>query len=173
MPNGEQQRDKCRFVYNKALALQKENHKAGNKFVCYVPVAANLPLRKRESVAERLKKAYANFFAKRTDFPRFKNKGSGDSFRYPDTEQTMLDQTNDRSNRDVLGEVRNLAVSRSVGKWFTSIQTQREVEQPLPTATCAIGIVRFATMSHESFIAPLNRFKKHQTSCPLPAAHER
>jgi len=38
MPTGEQQRDmrrfagSCRFVYNKALALQKENHEAGNKF---------------------------------------------------------------------------------------------------------------------------------------------
>ena len=35
MPNGEQQRDmrrfagSCRFVFNKALALQKANHEAG------------------------------------------------------------------------------------------------------------------------------------------------
>ncbi|NHZ67362.1 transposase, partial [Massilia genomosp. 1] len=39
-------------------------------------------------------------------------------------------------------------------------------EQPLPTATSAIGIdvgiARFATMSDGSFVAPLNSFKKHQ-----------
>src|SRR3990170_7429249 len=39
MPNGEQQRNmrrfagSCRFVYNKALALQKENYDAKNKFI--------------------------------------------------------------------------------------------------------------------------------------------
>jgi putative transposase len=47
-----------------------------------------------------------------------------------------------------------------------AIQTQREVEQLLPTATTAIGIdvgiARFATMSDGRFIAPLNSFKKHQ-----------
>jgi putative transposase len=32
-PSQEQQRDMCRFVYNKALALQNVNHEAGNKFI--------------------------------------------------------------------------------------------------------------------------------------------
>jgi putative transposase len=45
MPNGEQERDmrhfagSCRLVYNKALALQKENREAGNKFIGYVAPA--------------------------------------------------------------------------------------------------------------------------------------
>ena len=199
MPDGEQQRDmrrfagSCRFVYNKALAMQKENHEAGNKFIGYVPMAANLPIWKREVGQEWLKdapsqalqhalkdldRAYTNFFAKRADFPRFKRKGSGDSFRYPEPKQIKLDQTNSRillpklgwlryrNSRDVLGEVRNATVSQSGGKWFVSIQTEREILQPLPTATSAIGIdvgiARFATMSDENYIAPLNSFKKHQ-----------
>jgi putative transposase len=62
--------------------------------------------------------------------------------------------------------VRNVTVSQSGGKWFASIQTQREVEQPLPAATTAVGIdvgiARFATMNDGSFIAPLGSFKKHQ-----------
>jgi len=62
--------------------------------------------------------------------------------------------------------VKNVTVSQSGGKWFASIQTQCEVEPPLPTAAAAIGIdvgiARFATMSDESYIAPLNSFKKHQ-----------
>ena len=199
MPNGQQQRNmrrfagSCRFVYNKALAMQKENHEAGNKFIGYVPMAANLPIWKREVGQEWLKdapsqalqhalkdleKAYNNFFAKRADFPRFKRKGSGDSFRYPDSKQIDLDQANSRillpklgwlryrNSRNVLGEVRNVTVSQSSGKWFVSIQTEREIEQPLPTATSAVGInvgiARFATMSDASFIAPLNSFKTHQ-----------
>jgi putative transposase len=199
MPDGEQQRDmrrfagSCRFAYNKALAVQKENHEAGNKFIGYVPMAANLPIWKRETGQEWLKdapsqalqhalkdleRAYKNFFAKRADFPRFKRKGSGDSFRYPEPKQIKLDQANRRiflpklgwlryrNSRDVLGEVRNATVSQAGGKWFVSIQTEREIEQPLPAATSAIGIdvgiARFATMSDESYIAPLNSFKKHQ-----------
>jgi putative transposase len=47
-----------------------------------------------------------------------------------------------------------------------SIQTQREIEQPLPKSTSAIGIdvgiTRFATMSDAAFIEPLNSFKKKQ-----------
>src|SRR5258708_17624698 len=42
----------------------------------------------------------------------------------------------------------------------------REVEQPVPSATSAVGIdvgiVRFATLSDGSFVAPLNSFKKHE-----------
>ncbi|MHB1201318.1 MAG: RNA-guided endonuclease InsQ/TnpB family protein, partial [Polaromonas sp.] len=125
-----------------------------------------------------LEKAYKNFFAKRADFPRFKRKGSGDAFRYPDPKQIKRDQGNNRlflpklgwlryrNSRDVLGDLRNVTVSQSGGKWFVSIQTEREVEQPLPVATTAIGIdvgiARFATMSDGSFIAPVNSFKKHQ-----------
>ncbi|MCY1374785.1 hypothetical protein D9M69_621480 [compost metagenome] len=32
----------CRFVFNKALALQKENHDAGGKFIGYVAMAKHL-----------------------------------------------------------------------------------------------------------------------------------
>ena len=199
MPNGEQQRDmlrfagSCRFVYNKALALQIENHQAGNKFIDYVAMAAKLPVWKRDEGTEWLKlspsqalqhalkdldRAYQNFFEKRADFPRFKKRGIGDGFRYPDPKQIKFDQTNNRlflpklgwlryhNSREALGELRNVTVSQSGGKWFVAIQTQREVEQPRPSATTAIGIdvgiSRFATMSDASFIAPLNSFKKHQ-----------
>ena len=47
-PNGEQQRDmrrfvgSCRFVYNKALALQKERHEQGEKKLGYVGLCALL-----------------------------------------------------------------------------------------------------------------------------------
>ncbi len=199
MPNGDQLRDmrrfsgSCRFVYNKALALQKENHEAGDKFIGYVAMAAKLPIWKRETGTEWLKdtpsqalqhalkdleKAFKGFFAKRTDFPRFKKKGSGDSFRYPEPKQIHLAQSNNRillpklgwlryrNSLKALGQVRNVTVSQSGGKWFISVQTQRELEQPLPTSTTAIGIdvgiARFATLSDSSYIAPLNSFKTHQ-----------
>jgi putative transposase len=199
MPDGEQQRNMrrfagaCRFVYNKALALQKENHEAGNQFIGYVAMAKCLtawrnghdtpwlkdaPCHPLQHALKDLEKAYKNFFARRAGFPRFKRKGCGDAFRYPDPKQIKLDQANSRiflpklgwlryrNSRDVLGEVRNVTVRQSGGKWFASIQTQREVEPALPTATTAIGIdvgiTRFATMSDATYIAPLNSFKTHQ-----------
>ena len=45
MPDGDTQRQlrrfagSCRFVYNKALALQKDNHEAGEPFIGYVAEA--------------------------------------------------------------------------------------------------------------------------------------
>ncbi|QTR45638.1 transposase [Thiothrix litoralis] len=160
MPNSETQRQlrrfagSCRFVYNKALALQQANHEAGEKFIGYVAMAKHL------------------------DFPRFKRKGSGDSFRYPDPKQIKLDPDNSRiflpklgwiryrNSRDVLGELRNVTVSSKGGKWFVSIQTQREVELPATPATTAIGIdlgiAHFATLSDGQYIEPRNSFKNKQ-----------
>ena len=198
-PDGAQQRlmrryaGSCRFVYNKALALQQANHAAGEKFIGYVAMAKYLtawrngeetpwlkdaPVHPLQHALKDLEKAYKNFFAKRADFPRFKRKGSSDSFRYPDPKQIKLDQGNSRlflpklgwiryrNNRDVLGELRNVTVSSNGGKWYISIQTQREVEQPVSTATMSIGIdlgiARFATFSDGSHIAPLNSLKTQQ-----------
>ena len=199
MPTGEQQRKMLRFsgcsrfVYNKALVLQKENFEAGNKFMTYVSMASHLPLWKRDlkfswlkeapsqalqHALKDLEKAFRNFFAKRADFPSFKRRGSGGSFRYPDPKQFKLEQKNSRiflpklgwlryhNSRCVLGDLRNVTVSQSGGKWFVSIQTQREVIATSSGATSAIGIdvgiARFATMSNAQSIAPLNSFKKHQ-----------
>jgi putative transposase len=199
MPDGGRERDmrrfagSCRFVYNKALAMQKENHEAGNKFIGFAGLCKSLtdwrngidtpwlkaaPCHPLQQALKDLEKAYKNFFDKRADFPRFKKKGHGGSFRYPDPKQIKLDPANSRiflpklgwlryrNSRDVQGEVRNVTVIQSGGKWFASIQTQREVGESLSAATTAIGIdvgiARFATMSDGGFIAPLNSFMKHR-----------
>ena len=198
-PNGEQQRNmrrfagSCRFVFNRALTMQKAIYEGGEAKLGYAGLCktltewrnsaetawlADAPVHPLQQTLKDLQHAYSNFFARRADFPRFKKKGQHDSFRYPDPKQIKLDQTNNRlflpklgwlryrNSRDVLGELRNVTVSQSGGKWFVSIQTQREVEQPVTTTTTAIGIdvgiARFATLSDASFIAPLNSFKKHQ-----------
>ena len=156
MPTGEQQRDmrrfagSCRFVFNKALALQKERYEQGKKKLGYAglcklltewrngsetPWLADAPVHPLQQALKDLGRAYANSFEKRADFPRFKKKGHSDSFRYP--QGIKLDQGNSRvflpklgwlryrNSRDVLGEVKNATVSQSGGKWFISIQTER------------------------------------------------
>jgi putative transposase len=150
----------CRFVYNKALALQKERYEQREKKLSYIQLSrlltewrsseelawlANAPYSILQQKLIDLEKAYTNFFAKRADFPRFKKKGRNrDSFRYPDPKAFKLDQDNNRiylpklgwiryrNSRKVLGELRNVTVSFKGGKWFVSIQTRREVEKPIP-----------------------------------------
>ena len=199
-PNGEQQRNmcrfagSCRFVFNKALALQKERYEQGEKKLGYAGLCklltewrnstetawlADAPVHPLQQTLKDLERAYTNFFAKRADFPRFKKKGQSDSFRYPDPKQIRLDQANSRlflpklgwlryrNSRKALGTVKNITVSQSCGKWFVSIQTEREVDIPAHQGDAIgvdMGIARFATLSDGSFYAPLNSFKRHETA---------
>lgn len=184
----------CRFVFNQALALQQANREAGGKYIGYVAMAKQLtawrhsaetawlkeaPVHPLQHALKDLEKAYKHFFEKRADFPRFKRKGRSDSFRYPDPKQIKFDQTNGRiflpklgwlryrNSREALGELRNVTVSLSGGKWFVSIQTRREVEIPVPQGGAAgidMGIARFATLSDGTYYTPLNSFKRHEAA---------
>lgn len=200
IPSGEQQSQmgrfagSCRFVFNKALALQKKHHEQGEKKLGYAGLCRQLtdwrngeetswlkeaPTHPLQQALKDLERAYSNFFAKRAEFPRFKKKGQGDSFRYPDAKQIKLDQTNSRiflpklgwtryrNSREVHGTVKNATVSRRNGKWFVSIQTEREVDVPTPTGDAIgidMGIVRFATFSDGNHVEPLNSFRRHEIS---------
>ena len=183
----------CRFVYNKALDLQKERHERGEKKLGYGALCKVLtewkaqsqtlwlneaPSQALQQSLKDLERAYKNFFEKRAGFPQPKKKGRRDSFRFPDPKQIKLDQGNSRiflpklgwlryrNSREVLGTVKNVTVSLSGGKWFVSIQTEREVAQPVPQSTTAVGIdmgiARFATLSDGTFYAPLNSFRRHE-----------
>ena len=196
--NGEQQRrlrrfaGACRFVYNKALAMQRERYEGGEKKLGYAglcklltewrncsetPWLKDAPTHPLQQTLKDLERAYANFFAKRADFPRFKRKGQSDRFRYPDPKQIKLDQANGRvflpklgwlryrNSREALGELRNVTVSLSCGKWFVSIQTEREAEIPVHQGTAVgidMGIVRFATLSDGAVFEPLSSFKRQE-----------
>jgi putative transposase len=110
--------------------------------------------------------------------PQFRRKGQDESFRYPDPKQFKLDQPNSRiflpklgwlryrNSRAVEGDLRNVTVSITGGKYFVSIQTRREVPQPVHPSSSAVGIdvgiTQFATLSDGTVIEPLNTFKKHQ-----------
>jgi len=197
MPTGTQQRQmrrfagSCRFVYNRALALQKQRYEQGETKLSYAGLCGVLTEWKRhqdsrwltESPSQALQqslkdleRAYHNFFEKRADFPRFKKKGQRDSFRFP--QGFRLDSINSRlflpklgwvryrNSREVLGTVKNVTVSHVAGRWFVSLQTEQEAGEPRHSATSMVGIdmgiVRFATLSTGQVIAPLNAFRKHQ-----------
>lgn len=183
----------CRRVYNDALAAQQKNHEAGGKFVNYVGMAKWLtvwrndpskpwmrdaPVHTQQMTLKDLERAFVNFFEKRADFPQFKRKSkAADSFTYPDRKQITVDGGNGRvkvpklgwlryrNSRSILGNVRSATVSQRAGKWYVSILTAREVEQPVPNGPAVgidVGVARFATLSDGTYIAPLASFKKHE-----------
>lgn len=181
----------CRFLWNKALALEKETYEKEGKRLGFSLLCEALRDWKKENdtsfLAEAhsqilqqalkdLDRAYKNFFAKRADFPRFRRKGVHDAFRYP--QGFRLDEDNSRiflpkigyvryrNSRRIEGTPKQVTVSLSAGRWFVSVQTEREVPEPVHTSQSAVGIdmgvARFATLSDGSCIKPLHSFRKHE-----------
>ena len=208
-PDGEQLRNlrrfsgSRRFVYNRALALQKNRYVQGEKKLGYAalckeltswrnsketPWLAEAPVHPLQQSLRDLDRAYANFFAGRAEFPRFKKKGRNESFRYPDPLQFRLEQENNRislpklgwlryrNSRRVEGELRNVTISLSAGRWFISMQTEREVESPrhpsISELGIDVGIANFATLSDGQAIAPVNALTKHKSRLGTLPAHD-
>ncbi|EKJ1701676.1 transposase [Shigella sonnei] len=196
-PGGQQEREMrrfagaCRFVFNRALARQNENHEAGNKYIPYGKMASWLvewknatetqwlkdaPSQSLQQSLKDLERAYKNFFQNRAAFPRFKKRGQNDVFRYP--QGVKLDQENSRiflpklgwmryrNSRQVTGVVKNVTVSQSCGKWYISIQTESEVSTPVhPSASMVgldAGVAKLATLSDGTVFEPVNSFQKNQ-----------
>ena len=195
MPNGAQIRKMkqfcgcSRFVFNRALAWQNEQYEVDKSFkLSYYKLTSLLPAWKRDLpwlkdchsqvLQQSLKDldiAFKNFFEKRANFPKFKRKGSKDSFRFP--QECKLEQHNDRiylpkigwvryrNSREVIGKIKNATVSQKCGKWFVSVQTEFEVESPTPNGGeigIDMGIMRFATLSNDEYFEPLNALKTNK-----------
>ncbi len=196
MPNGEQTRlmrqyaGCCRMVYNKALAWQNEQYQINNSLkFSYTTIANLLPQWKSElpwlrnapsqtlqQSLKHLESGFRNFFAKRSDFPKFKKKSMRDSFRFP--QGFKVEQHNNRillpklgwmryrNSREILGVVKNITVSQKCGKWYASIQTEREVEQvdhPFTNMVGVdVGIAQFATLSNGQTFEAISSFKQKQ-----------
>jgi putative transposase len=201
-PTGEQENlmrrfaGASRFVHNKALETQIECYKETGKKHSYANMCKLLPQWRHDPKTPWLSKihsqvlqsslafletAYTRFFNSVSDFPKFKKRGQGDSFSYP--QGFKLDQVNSRiflpkigwvrfwSNREVSNKAKItwITVSHHCGDWYVSINTKQTIEEPThPTpAKCVgidVGITRFATFSDSGFIEPLNAFRQSQLS---------
>jgi len=149
LPNGEQLRNlrrfagSCRFVYNQALALNKQRYENKGKRLGYAGMCALLPSWKTahpwlsdapsqalQQSLKDLERAYTNFFNKRADLPDFHKQGHKDSFRIP--QGFEVDSTNGRislakigwkryrKSRNIEGQPKNVTVSIVAGKVFVS-----------------------------------------------------
>lgn len=180
----------CRFVWNKALVLEKKAYEETGKRLGYNKLTGLLISWKKDESTSFLKdahsqilqqalrnldKAYSNFFVNRSGFPKFKKKGQHDSFLYP--QGFKIDENNSRiylpkigwmryaRHRKLIGIPKNVTISQSCGKWYVSIQTERVVSRPVYPSQSKIGIdfgvARFASFSDGTYIKPQNSFKKY------------
>lgn len=176
-----------RFVWNKALGLQKHRLENGFPIISYQEMAFWLVKWKASSEYGFLKEAYSSSLQqtlkdldratwdglkKLHGMPKFKRKGKHDSFRFPAGFKVKgnriylpkLGWIKFRKSRDIQGTLRNVTISRKGKNWFVSIQTEQTVSDPVHKSTSCVGIdvgiKRFATLSNGLYYEPLNSFRK-------------
>jgi len=189
----------CRFVFNRALALQNQRRDEGRKLMAGEELLllladwrrdpdslwlADAPLGTQRQALKNLATAFVRHASQLSQCPKFKKRGRSDSFRCAVLKEIKLDQENSRillpgvgwvryrNSRRVMGEIRNVTVSASGDEWFISLLTQRNVARPVaqgPAVGIDMGVSRFATLSDGQFYTPLNSFRRHETA--LAKAH--
>jgi putative transposase len=182
----------CRFVWNKLLALNLARLKRGQRVLHWVSMCNLLPKMKEfwpwlavdpyghslQQVCKRLSDAFKRMFSKGTRNsgrkPRFKRKHETCSARFPSALRIegnrikipKIGWVGFRKSREIDGTVKNVTLCKESTGWFVSIQTEREVENPIHSSTSEIGIdvgiTRFATFSDGKYIEPINAFKSHR-----------
>ncbi|MDP3877607.1 MAG: transposase [Methylobacter sp.] len=180
-----------RFVWNKTLALNLDRLEQKAPLMWYQELnfwstlwkqsdeygfLKELPAQVIQQKLSDLEKAFKDAFDKNQPLkriPKFKKKGQRDSFRYP--QGFKINQQKNkvflpkigwvsyRNSRKIVGEAKNITVSRKGKYWYVAIQTEYEAEL-LPHQSTSIvgidmGIKQFATLSDGTVYAPLNSFK--------------
>jgi putative transposase len=172
----------ARFVWNHALAKPKylgygANCKELVNLKVDFPWLREANAQALQQALKNLDRGWKNFFAKRAERPSFKKKFKcSDSFRLP--QGFKIDEQNSRiflpkigwvryrNSRATAGKAKNITISRKGDRWFASIQTEIEVEQPIHPSKSSVGIdlgiSRFATDTDGSFVEPLNALKRRE-----------
>lgn len=122
---------------------------------------------------------FVSFWRGLTNFPKFHKKFiDEDSIRFPQGFKLdearkqvylpMIGWVNYRRSRFIQGKPKNVTVSRKADGWYCSIQTEREVEDPVHPETgkevgVDVGVVHTATLSDDTpTIEPVNALRKNQ-----------
>lgn len=134
-----------------------------------------------------LDKAFRNFFDKRAKFPRFKKKGTHDSFRltgairtYPKHVQLpRLGKIRVKEETTKLkGRILSATVSREADRWYVNLAVETEMPDPVPVKGEPVGIdcglIYFAVLSTgESIEAPKSLEKNLKKLRRLSRQHTR
>lgn len=175
----------CRFVWNKLLALNLARLKRGQRTLHWVEMSRLLPLMKRiwpwlasdpyaqglQQVCRRLFNAFSRMFRKLGRKPRFKRRNQICSARFPSALRVegnhikipKIGWMRFFHSREIEGKIKNVTITKKSTGWFMSVQTERQIVDPVHPSNSEIGIdvgiTRFATFSDGSFIAPVNAMR--------------
>jgi putative transposase len=181
----------CRFVWNKSLALNLDRLNNNLPILWYQELnfwatlwkqsdeygfLSDVPSQALQQKLKDLDKAFRDCFDKNQPLKRcpvFKKKGLSDSIRFP--QGFKIDQQLNkiflpkigwvkyRNSRKIVGEPKNITVSRKGKHWYASIQVEYDTMSLPHKATSIVGIdmgvKRFATLSDGTVFEPLNSFK--------------
>ncbi len=164
-----------RLIYNETLAYKKMMYRETGSSPSIFELKRELKAIKKtlgleffgeaphHSLCEamlNLKKAFDRFYRGEASFPRFKKRGVGDSFSFPDKKQIKTNHP-DRSGQVFLpklkwvsvtnsyprlgtrlyeGELRNVTVSRAADGWYINISALVEIADPVTPVGAPIGI---------------------------------
>ena len=71
-----------------------------------------------------------------------------------------------RKSQDILGEIKNVTISKHVGKWYVSFGVENTIVEPVHPSKSAIGIdlgvKKLVTTSNGDVFKPINSFKANQ-----------
>jgi len=185
----------CRFLWNKILALNLHRLENNQKLIWYYEAdyfsklwkqsdeygfLKEVPAHCLQQKMKDLDKAFKDAFDKKQHLkriPKFKKKGLGDSFRFPDPKAIQLENRRIKlpklgwmgfhKSQSIEGFIKNATVSRRAGEWYISIQVEQEVNQQVHPADGAIGmdlgVKKFVACSNGRYFDSANAFKKRQT----------
>jgi putative transposase len=178
-----------RFVWNELVALNELRHERGEMRLGYSAMCGCLRYLKgehpflREVHSQPLQQtlkdlaiAYQRAFDPTLSarFPRFKKLGRAQGIRFPlgfvidgcGVYLPKIGWIGFRKSREMAGAPKNVTVSCDGSHWYLTIQTQREVDEPVHASDSAVGIdlgvARFAALSDGTFVEGSNAFKKNQ-----------
>lgn len=175
----------CRLVWNKTLELQKKCLDKKEGTLSYAESCRRLIGLKDEhaflkeihsqplqQALKDLSRALKESLGGGKGFPKFKKRGRGDSFRYPqgiklEGNRVYLPKigwVKFWKSQEVEGTIKNTTISRVNGKWYLSVQVELEVNEPSHPSDSAVGIdvgvARFATLSDGEVVKPINSFRR-------------
>lgn len=193
----------CRFVWNKLLAMNLHRLENKHKLIWFYEACKFQVLWKKsdeygflkeapsDCLKEKLRdldRAFKDAFNKKQPLkriPRFKKKGSADSFRFSNPKSIHIRKHQIKlpklgwmkffKNQSVEGTIKNVTVTSKAGKWYVSIQVEQEIDQPIHPSTKAIGIdlgvKKFVACSDGRCIESVNASKQLQVELALAQRH--
>ena len=176
----------CRFLWNKALALNLYYLENKQPMLWYQELDWFSKLWKKsddygflklspaqtlQQTLKQLERAFKDSFDKKQPlkkFPTFKKRGDRDSFTFPQGFKLAgkriflpkIGWVNFRKSRDIEGTAKNVTVSRQGKHWFVSIQVEVELPEPVHPSPSMVGVdmgvKRLFTLSDGDFEEPIN-----------------